>query len=165
MEEICHMRAVMGNTCGSRIVQLGILCFIYLFTEIFERSSWIWYETQCNIFSASIFDNVDIGTAFRDIFLENLWSTWVTKIVVLGLIAARNRPKSHSKINFATNIADQLIINSTMSKTNVRKVFQSLSEFPPAILMGLIPFFGCQSYAVITVICLCCMFKGCMFAA
>lgn len=68
-------------------------------------------------------------------------------------------------INFATNIADQLIINSTISKTNVRKIFQSLSEFPPAILMGLIPFFGCQSHAVITVICLCCMFKGCMFAA
>ena len=46
----------------------------------------------------------------------------------MGLIAARNRPKSHLKINFATNIADQLICN------------QSLSEFPPAILMGLIPF-------------------------
>ena len=83
----------------------------------------------------------------------------------LGANSRHKSTKSHYKINFATNIADQLIINSTMSKTNVRKVFQSLSEFPPAILMGLIPFFGCQSYAVITVICLCCMFKGCMFAA
>ena len=33
-----------------------------------------------------------------------------------------------TNFNFATNIADQLICN------------QSLSEFPPAILMGLIPF-------------------------
>ena len=82
-------------------------------------------------------------------------------------------------INFATQTADYLIISETWSKTTVRKVFQALSEYPPAVLLALIPFFGCDGYAVITLVCLCCMFKvsrnskvnlsiniqACMFAA
>ena len=42
---------------------------------------------------------------------------------------------------------------------------QFLAEVPPAIFLGLIPFFGCDKFAVIALICLCCFFKACAMSA
>lgn len=48
---------------------------------------------------------------------------------------------------------------------NVIPPFQVLAEVPPALCLSLIPFFGCNSFAVIGLICLCCCFNGCSFVA
>ena len=66
-------------------------------------------------------------------------------------------------VNIVTQIGDHLIASGKSSKVTVRKVMQVLSEVPPAIFLGLIPFFGCNSFAVIALICLCCCFNACCY--
>lgn len=68
-------------------------------------------------------------------------------------------------INISTQIGDRVISSGNYSKTRVRKLFQVLAEVPPALCLSLIPFFGCNSFAVIGLICLCCCFNGCSFVA
>ena len=68
-------------------------------------------------------------------------------------------------INITTQVGDHLIASGKCSKLTVRKVMQVLCEVPPAICLGLIPFFGCNKFAVIALICLCCCFNACSYCA
>lgn len=68
-------------------------------------------------------------------------------------------------MNVSTQIGDRLLKKEVVAKITVRKLFNTLSTFIPAILFTFIPFFGCDGISVVILICVCCMFKSGHYAS
>lgn len=68
-------------------------------------------------------------------------------------------------MNVSTQIGDRLLRKEVLAKVTVRKLFNTLSTFIPAILFTFIPFFGCDGISVVILICVCCIFKSGHYAS